>query len=183
MAAAVGLLAVRGGLTLAQALQSEMAAHPDLLAESVLLLSSILMGGGVFWTGTRVRETYDESNRLRDSESRYQSLFNEVRDGIVLSDSSGRDLNANHSALRMFGYSREEFAGLDAAQLFPPEELELDPIDFASLRQGKKLLKERRLVRKDESVFHAEISSTYLATEQMAAIFGAAPVGAGVAGE
>ena len=32
MAAAVGLLAVRGGLTLAQALQSEMAAHPDLLA-------------------------------------------------------------------------------------------------------------------------------------------------------
>ena len=160
----------RGGLTLAQALQSEMAAHPDLLAESVLLLSSILMGGGVFWTGTRVRETYDESNRLRDSESRYQSLFNEVRDGIVLSDSSGRDLNANHSALRMFGYSREEFAGLDAAQLFPPEELELDPIDFASLRQGKKLLKERRLVRKDESVFHAEISSTYLATGQMAAL-------------
>ena len=170
MATAIFLMAVRRGITLFQSFHPEVLASIDVYAESVALLISLLMCAGVYQIGSFFRETRQNQGRLRESESRYRSLYDDVSDGIIMTDSRGRGLKPNPSALKMFGYSEEEFKSIEAADLFVPEDLESDPIEFASLREGKKLLKHRRLRRKEGSVFHAEISSTMLATGQLVAM-------------
>lgn len=157
-------------MTLFYTVQPDGGVQPDLYAESVALFISILMCGGVYKIGTWFRETRENQNRLSESESRYHSLYDEVSDGIVLTDIKGGSLEPNPSAVRMFGYSKEEFSKLHSASLFVSQDLKEDPIEFGSLREGKKLLKTRRLLRKDGTIFHAEISSTLLATGQLVAL-------------
>ena len=170
MAAAILLMAVRRGITLEQSFRSDSPASIELYAESVALLVSGLMCAGVYQIGRFFREIRRDQSRLRDSESRYRSLYDDVSDGIVLADTSGRHLQPNPSALKMFGYSEQEFEKLEAVDLFVQEDLKEEPLEFASLREGKKLLKERRLRRKDGSIIYTEISSTMLATGQLVAL-------------
>ena len=144
--------------------------QPNLYAELVALLIPILMCAGVYKIGALFRETRENRSRLSESESRYRSLYDEVSDGIVLTDIKGGSLEPNPSAIQLFGYSKEEFSTLHSASLFVSQDLKEDPIEFESLREGKKLLKTRRLLRKDGSIFHAEISSTLLATGQLVAL-------------
>ena len=170
MAAAILLMAVRRSITLFYAVQSDGGVEPEFYAEGVALLISVLMCAGVYQIGGLFRETRENRSRLRESESRYRSLYDEVSDGIILADVKGGRLEPNPSAIRMFGYSSEEFSALHATRLFVPQDLKEDPVEFASLREGKKLLKTRRLVRKDGTIFFAEISSTLLATGQFVAL-------------
>lgn len=167
---ALALMALRRCITLYVALAPGQGAVPDALAEWVALAISIVMCAGVYFSAAFFRESRESRARLRDSESRYRSLFNEVSDGIVLCDLSGKSLEPNPSAVRMFGYSAKVFGRLQATDLFAGQELEEEPIQFDRLRQGQKLLKTRRLKREDGSVFHAEISSTLLATGQFVAL-------------
>ena len=167
---ALAPMALRRCITLYVALAPDRNSVPDALAESVALAISVVMCVGVYFSAAFFRESRESRARLRDSESRYHSLFNEVSDGIVLCDLSGESLEPNPSAIRMFGYSAREFGRLKATDMFASQELEEEPIQFERLRQGQKLLKTRRLKRADGSIFHAEISSTLLATGQFVAL-------------
>ena len=170
MALAMFLMAVKRSMTLLYAVRPDGGVPLHLSTELVALFISILMCGGVYKIGALFRETRENQSRLSESESRYHSLYDEVSDGIVLTDIKGGSLEPNPSAVRMFGYSKEEFLKLHSASLFVSQDLEEDPIEFGSLREGKKLLKTRRLLRKDGTIFHAEISSTLLATGQLVAL-------------
>lgn len=138
--------------------------------ELLELLFSILLCGSLYQVGRLLEETRENRSLLAESETRYQSLFNEIRDGLVIADSEGGHLEANPSAEKMFGYSREEFKQLTAEALFDPSDLAQDPIEFGMLKSGKKLLKIRRLKRKDGSLFQSEISSTFLPHGQFVAL-------------
>ena len=63
---------------------------------------------------------------LRESESQYRTLFEEVPDGIYQSSPDGRILTANPALLRMAGFdSLEEFQKINLASLYmDPEERE-----------------------------------------------------------
>ena len=55
---------------------------------------------------------------LRASEARFRTVFDSVTEGIFVSEpESGRFLEINPSGCEMFGYTREELLGLDAAAL------------------------------------------------------------------
>ncbi len=170
MATTIFLMAVRRSITLVQSFHPDVMASIDVYAESVALLISVLMCTGVYQIGKFFKEIRGNQTRLRESESRYRSLYDDVSDGIVLADTRGRHLQPNPSALKMFGYSEREFEKLEAVDLFVEEDLKDEPLEFASLREGKKLLKRRRLRRKDGSIFYTEISSTMLATGQLVAM-------------
>jgi signal transduction histidine kinase/CheY-like chemotaxis protein len=60
------------------------------------------------------------------------------------------------------GYTREELLGMIVSDLFPPEEMARNPISVAELRQGKTVVKERRLLRKDGGLLPVEISARML---------------------
>ena len=61
---------------------------------------------------------------LKDSEARYRTLFERAGESIFIiegeGDQIGRIVAANATALRVFGYTAEEFTRLNVADLVPP---------------------------------------------------------------
>jgi len=73
-------------------------------------------------TGRRLAE-----EALSHSEKRYQVLFDQSPDGILLIDGEGKIVEFNEMAHRQLGYSREEFAKLRLSDIDPvekPEEIQ-----------------------------------------------------------
>jgi PAS domain S-box-containing protein len=71
-----------------------------------------------------VEERKTNEEMLRKSEQRYRTLFEEYRDGLLLSSVDGRIVDANPAALALFGYDcKEEFLALHTDELYyaPPE--------------------------------------------------------------
>lgn len=56
--------------------------------------------------------------RLKSSETKFRSIFENSHDVIYLSDKDGNFLDINESAERLFGYSREEMLTMNIAGLF-----------------------------------------------------------------
>lgn len=70
---------------------------------------------------------------LRESEEKYRTLFEGSRDAIVINSPDGTFIDVNHSALDLFGYTREEMMQLNARELYN------DPVDrFAFQREVEK---------------------------------------------
>jgi PAS domain S-box-containing protein len=66
-----------------------------------------------------VEERKKNEEVLRKSEQKYRTLFEEYRDGLLLSSADGRILDANPAALALFGYdSKDEFLALRTDELF-----------------------------------------------------------------
>ncbi|GAG34967.1 unnamed protein product, partial [marine sediment metagenome] len=61
---------------------------------------------------------------LRESETKYRTLFEQSSDAIYLSARGGRLLDLNEAGAALFGYSREEMLSLDVANLY------LDPNEW-----------------------------------------------------
>lgn len=61
---------------------------------------------------------------LRNSETRYRSLFESARDGIIIVDADRREiLNVNLSLVKMLGYPREEYLWKDILEVTPFKDL------------------------------------------------------------
>jgi diguanylate cyclase (GGDEF)-like protein/PAS domain S-box-containing protein len=59
---------------------------------------------------------------LRESEDRFQSAFTHAAVGMVLVSTDGRVVHANASLARMLGRTEAEFAGMEIAQIFHPDD-------------------------------------------------------------
>jgi len=86
----------------------------------------------------------------------------QASDGIHTYDMEGNILDVNRSLCEMLGYSREELLRLNIRDLVSAEELARFPIRFDDLGAGKKILSERRLLRKDGTFTPVEISGKIL---------------------
>ena len=62
---------------------------------------------------------------LERAEARYRELFDHIADAIFVVDpETQRVIDCNDEACRRYGYTREEFLGMDPEQVHPPEERE-----------------------------------------------------------
>jgi PAS domain S-box-containing protein len=61
-----------------------------------------------------------ELERLQESEAKYRSLVESVRDPIFISDANGRYLYANAAAAAVLGTTPDRVIGRSAADFFPP---------------------------------------------------------------
>jgi PAS domain S-box-containing protein len=75
---------------------------------------------------------------LRVSEERYKAIFENSRDAIYITTADGTYIDANHAALDLFGYTREEMKKVNAGQLYA------DPADA---RRFQKEIEEKGFVR------------------------------------
>ena len=66
-------------------------------------------------------------NALRQSEERYRLLAEQVTDGILVADSHGRYVDANHAGCEMLGYKLEELLALSIPDVLVPDELQRLP--------------------------------------------------------
>ena len=94
---------------------------------------------------------------LTESESRYRNVLEQASDGIVLLDSAGRFILVNQRVADMLGYREEELLRLSLLDVYATGEWERPRAAWEEMKDGV-VLEERRLRRKDGSVFEAELS-------------------------
>lgn len=75
---------------------------------------------------------------LRDSEVRFQAIFEAAAPGIAVSDLGGRLLDCNQAMATMLGYSVEELIGKLYSDITHPDDLENEVRDFTGLKEGLK---------------------------------------------
>ncbi|WP_245667187.1 hybrid sensor histidine kinase/response regulator [Leptospira tipperaryensis] len=107
-----------------------------------------------------------ERKRIEDlkseSETRYRSLVEQASDTIFLIDKDGKYVEINPSGCALLGYTKEEFLNLTIWDVIEPEDLMKNPLRVEDLRNGKAVLSERKLVRKDGSIVPVEINAKIL---------------------
>ncbi|HBH60799.1 MAG TPA: hypothetical protein DDX85_03460 [Nitrospiraceae bacterium] len=99
---------------------------------------------------------------LKESETKFRTLFNQASDSIFLLSFSPEGLfieDTNNAALMMHGYSRDELIGKPISFLDDSETRQEVKEKTRRLQQGETLFFEGRHVRKDGSTFPVEISA------------------------
>ena len=98
---------------------------------------------------------------LRDSEARLRAIFDGALDGIAMVDLEFRRFAAGNSALcRMLGYSAEEIAQLEVADIHPQQDWPHVLEQFDKQARGEiQLAEDTPVKRKDGSVFYADINT------------------------
>jgi diguanylate cyclase (GGDEF)-like protein/PAS domain S-box-containing protein len=92
---------------------------------------------------------------LRKSEERFRNLFQQAGDSILIITPELRIVAANGRACAKFGFSPDEFRGLSVRSI--DSGFEYSPEMVASLRAGQTQLLRMAKIRKDGSVFPAEV--------------------------
>ena len=100
--------------------------------------------------------------KLRESEVNYRELFTAEPDAIIIADAENKKIvDANPSALQLYGYSYEEMCGLSALALSAEPEKSLRHIEDVareSVKRGSDGLAYRLHKRKNGTVFPVEIA-------------------------
>jgi two-component system, chemotaxis family, CheB/CheR fusion protein len=85
-----------------------------------------------------IRVQKELERRLRESERRYEDLYNNAPDMYLsVATRTGRVLEFNETFLRVSGFSREEVTGIDVLDLYPQASQEAARSCFALLREGQ----------------------------------------------
>jgi PAS domain S-box-containing protein len=80
---------------------------------------------GVIGVATDITEARRAENSIRESEERYRELFENANDIIYTHDLQGNFTSLNRSGERITGYSREEAAKMNIADVIAPDYLAL----------------------------------------------------------
>ena len=104
---------------------------------------------------------------LRESEERYRALFEGSAQGILVVDAQTRRfLYANPSICKMLGYTADELTRLGVADIHPQDSLDHVASEFQSQIRGEKCwLPRSPCLRKDGSVFYADVNATAIVIE------------------
>jgi len=121
----------------------------------------------------RVADNKQTMQTLSDSEARFGSLFEAIRDGICLADVQTRRFRmANEAICGMLGYSRDEFLNLTVDDLHPREDLPHVARQFDRQLKGEINLARLPVKRKDGTVFQADITATPVTVDGQLCITG-----------
>ncbi len=107
-----------------------------------------------------ITERKQAEEALKVSEERHRALIDQASDGIFLADSEGRYIEVNPAGCLLLGYTREEILRKTLHELTSVPALQ--PLKLDELREGKSLLSEREMIRKDGSLVPVEISAKQL---------------------
>ena len=97
---------------------------------------------------------------LRESEERFRAAFDQSIVGIVLTDLDGRIQRANAAFCALVGRPLEEFIGRTSGGFTHPEDVarNLDIVGRLKARGATSSVYEKRYIRKDGAVAHAQVS-------------------------
>ncbi len=108
------------------------------------------------------REGRKAQAAVEESERRLKEIFRGANEGILVADIETKEfLYANPAICNMFGYTEEEFTRLNVTDIHPQAELERVMAEFeAQAREEKTLVIDQPCIRKDGTLFYADINTT-----------------------
>lgn len=121
----------------------------------------LFIGGLMRAIGISTKRYFEEHKktveRLRVSEARYRSLFEQSNDAVFILDLQGNHVSANQRAAHMLGYSEEEMRQLSFSET--SAEQDESENNLQRLLAGESLpVYERLFRRKDGVIFPAEVN-------------------------
>ncbi len=108
------------------------------------------------------RRLEQDTEQLIRSEEQFRGIFDCLLDGVLLADTETRRfVTGNRAICELLGYSLEELRQLGVQDLHPPDALEDVIAAFEKQSRGEiKLAEALPVIRKDGSVFYADIHSS-----------------------
>ena len=99
--------------------------------------------------------------RLRESEDKFRSIFEQALDGIMIADAeTKKQIDANVAMCAMLGYTRDEIIGLGIEDIHPIKDLPAIRDVFQKQLNGEiSLAPDVPMLRKDGSVLYADINA------------------------
>jgi len=130
--------------------------HVSLMISPVKDTRGKIVGASTIARDITDRKQAEEA--LRESEERYRTLFERVRDAIYITTREGEIIDANQSLLDQFGYDREEVIGLNARVTYAHSE---DRLKFQEEIEREGFVKdfETKLRKKDGTEMECLLTS------------------------
>lgn len=100
-----------------------------------------------------------QAQALRESEERFQLVFEHAPIGMVISDLKGKFIRVNQAMADLLGYPLEMLTTLGFEDITHPEDLKKDIFMVSELVRGKKrrFVMEKRYVRRDGEIIHVTL--------------------------
>jgi PAS domain S-box-containing protein len=113
------------------------------------------------------KEKLEAEKKVRESEEEYRTLVEQAADGIFIADMQGKFLAVNSSGCIMSQYSQEELLAMTIFDLTIPEDIQRNPFHINEMKQGKTVIIERVMRRKDGEVLDVETTGKILKDGRM----------------
>lgn len=141
--------------------ETEIETNDGSLVTVLLSIERLELHGKKHWLTSIIDITAKKKAELllKESEEKYRTLIEQASDGIVITDLDGIILEVNNSICVLSGYSEEEMLHEHLHKFLPPEDVAQNPLRLSELMQGRSLLSERRLLRKDGVPLDIEVNS------------------------
>jgi len=148
--AAISIMATRLSISLFHLISGDVSHIPDLSAELVALVISILMVAGIAWIAPLFLSIKRTKEALLKSEEKYRDFYDKAPDMYYSLSENKLIIDCNETTARMLGYKKEEIIGKAITDFFTEESRELFEETFSKLKQVKGYHNiERDFVRKD----------------------------------
>lgn len=128
----------------------------------VIIMSAGLAAGYAICLALEKRYTVEE--RLRESEETMRTTFENMIDGVLVANlRTAKFTVANKSMCSMLGYTLDEIFSLGVSDIHPPRDLDFVRDKFDRQTRGDLVLAaDIPVLRKDGTVFFADINSTFV---------------------
>jgi PAS domain S-box-containing protein len=115
---------------------------------------------GVLVFAQDITERREAALALEENERLYRFLMEKAGDGMVVVDRDGHVTMANARACAIYGYTKEEFLGMNIQETYAATEKGVFTQRLAQVGEGKSTRFERRLQRKDGRIISIEVSAS-----------------------
>lgn len=99
--------------------------------------------------------------KIAEEQEKTKMIIEHASEGIFIADENGQYVDVNPIGCRMLGYSKEELLQKNLRELIFYDET-AKPLALDKLIEGETVTVERKLIRKDGSILHAEIVAKML---------------------